>query len=51
VGTVNWFLLPPPDLYDPADRDEASISPLDWLRSGRDPRPVAELAAADDEGA
>jgi hypothetical protein len=51
LGTVNWFLLPHSDLYDPGDPGETPISPLDWLRSGRDPRPVAELAAAEDEGA
>lgn len=51
LGTVNWFLLPHPDLYAPDDPDETPISPLDWLRLGRDPRAVAELAAADGEGA
>jgi len=51
LGTVNWFLLPHPDLYDPADADEAPVSPLDWLRAGRDPRPVGELAEALGAGA
>jgi hypothetical protein len=44
LGTVNWFLRPHPDLHDPAGPDEAAISPLDWLRAGRDPRPGADLA-------
>lgn len=39
-----WFTTPNVDL--PADdSEEQSLSPRDWLRSGRSPAPVAELAA------
>jgi hypothetical protein len=44
VGTANWFMRPHPDLYELTDPNEVGISPLDWLRAGRDPRVVAELA-------
>ena len=44
VGVYNWFVNPDPDLQ--ADEDQAPLSPRDWLRSGRSPEPVAELASA-----
>ena len=44
VGVYNWFVNPDPDLQ--ADEDQASLSPRDWLRSGRSPEPVADLASA-----
>ena len=44
VGVYNWFVNPDPDLQ--IDEDQAPISPRDWLRSGRSPEPVAELASA-----
>lgn len=37
----NWMTHPDPDLEDDQD---GSMSPLDWLVSGRDPSVVAELA-------
>jgi hypothetical protein len=44
VGVYNWFVNPDPDLQ--TDEDQAPLSPRDWLRSGRSPELVAELAAA-----
>lgn len=43
VGVYNWFVNPDPDLQ--TDDDQSPLSPRDWLRSGRSPKPVAELAA------
>lgn len=43
IGVYNWFVGPDPNLQ--ADGDEMPLSPRDWLRSGRSPVPVAELAA------
>lgn len=43
VAVYTWFTSPDPDLI--ADEDENSaLSPRDWLRSGRSPAVVAELA-------
>jgi hypothetical protein len=44
VGVYNWFVNPDPDLQ--TDEDQAPLSPRDWLRSGRSPARVAELASA-----
>lgn len=44
VEVWRWFVHPDPDLS--VDDDETPVSPLHWLRNGRDPRPVIELAAA-----
>src|SRR5579859_5318527 len=43
VGLWRWFTTPHPDLV--VGEDENKVSPLDWLRAGYDPRPVADLAA------
>lgn len=43
VAVHNWFTLRNTDLYD--DSEDLSFSPLEWLRAGRSPKPVAELAA------
>ncbi len=48
VAVYNWFVGPDPTLQ--ADEDEAPLSPRNWLRSGRSPVPVAELAAALGQG-
>ena len=44
VGVYNWFVNPDPDLQ--TDENQAPLSPRDWLRSGRSPELVAELASA-----
>ena len=45
LSVVHWLTLPNPDLFlDDGDDDETTMSPLDWLRTGRDPAVVAELA-------
>jgi hypothetical protein len=43
VAILTWFTSPNVDLPSSAS-DEADMSPLDWLRSGNDPKLVAELA-------
>ena len=43
VGVWRWFTTANPDLV--VGEDEASVSPLTWLRAGLDPGPVADLAA------
>jgi hypothetical protein len=43
VAVHRWFTLPNVDLVD--ESEEARLSPLDWLRTGRSPQIVAELAA------
>ena len=45
VAVYTWFTSPHPDLTIDQNEEEA-ISPRDWLRSGRSPETVAELAAA-----
>jgi len=42
LAVVSWFTLPHPDLV--VGEDEQPISPLDWLRAGRSPSIVAQLA-------
>ncbi len=42
VSVVRWMLSPDPDL----ELDGRPASPRDWLLSGGDPVPVAELASA-----
>jgi hypothetical protein len=43
VAVRRWFALPHPDLR--VDPDEArSVAPLEWLRTGRAPEVVADLA-------
>ncbi|HEX5505214.1 MAG TPA: helix-turn-helix domain-containing protein [Thermomicrobiales bacterium] len=42
VGVYRWFTNPDPDLV----LGDTAVSPLDWLRTGGDPEPVADLAAA-----
>jgi hypothetical protein len=48
IGVYNWFVAPDPNLQ--TDGDEMPLSPRDWLRSGRSPVPVAELAATLGQG-
>lgn len=43
LAVQSWFTLPHPDLV--VGEDEQRVSPLDWLRAGKDPEPVAQLAA------
>ncbi|MBI2942251.1 MAG: DNA-binding protein [Chloroflexi bacterium] len=43
VGVWRWFTTANPDL--PVGEDETPVSPLEWLRAGLDPGPVADLAA------
>jgi hypothetical protein len=38
-----WFATPDSDLF--FDEEETPVSPPDWLRTGRPPARVAELAA------
>ena len=45
VAVYTWFTSPDPDLTVDAD-EKAALSPRDWLRSGRSPQVVAELAGA-----
>jgi hypothetical protein len=40
LEVLGWFTTPNPDLVV----NDASVSPRDWLRLGRDPKAVAELA-------
>lgn len=42
VAVVRFFTTPAPEL----ELEDRALSPRDWLRSGNDPRIVAELAAA-----
>jgi hypothetical protein len=44
LSVFRWFTMPNPNLPD-NDFEERNLSPRDWLRSGRSPAPVAELAA------
>ena len=44
LAVSNWFNLPNCDLPE-NESEERNLSPRDWLRSGRPPAPVAELAA------
>lgn len=43
VAVQRWFTTPNPDLHADAE-EEQPIAPLDWLRTGRAPEVVAELA-------
>ena len=43
VGVWRWFTTANPDLV--VGNDETPVSPLDWLRAGLDPSPVADLVA------
>jgi hypothetical protein len=43
VEVASWFATPDSDLF--FDDEETPVSPLDWLRTGRPPGRVAELAA------
>ncbi|MGH7516330.1 MAG: hypothetical protein ACREOC_02495 [Gemmatimonadales bacterium] len=43
VAVWRWFTTPHPDLCADAE-EEQPISPLDWLRTGRPPEVVAEIA-------
>jgi hypothetical protein len=43
VAVHRWFVMPSLDLLD--ENEEERLSPLDWLRTGRSPQTVAELAA------
>ncbi|HEX5416305.1 MAG TPA: hypothetical protein VFZ25_11610 [Chloroflexota bacterium] len=42
LAVLGWFTRPNSDLHD--DADQTPISPLDWLQTGRNPEPVAQLA-------
>lgn len=46
VAVYRWFTGASPDLTRESDGEEVALSPLDWLRAGFPPQPVAELAAA-----
>jgi len=43
VEVYTWFTTPDPDLE--SDNGEVTLSPYDWLRSGRSSEPVASVAA------
>jgi len=43
LSVVGWFVTPNPDL--PYGDDEEPVSALTWLRAGRSPGPVMELAS------
>jgi hypothetical protein len=43
VAVFKWFTIPNSDLVD--ENETTSFSPRDWLRQGRPPEAVAELAA------
>jgi hypothetical protein len=45
VAVYTWFTSPDPDLTIDAN-EEITLSPRDWLRSGRNPQVVADLAGA-----
>ena len=45
VAVYTWFTSPDPDLTID-ENEEITLSPRDWLRSGRDPQVVADLAGA-----
>lgn len=45
VAVYTWFTSPNPDLVTDKD-EEIALSPRDWLRSGRSPKSVADLAAS-----
>jgi hypothetical protein len=45
LAVARWFRSPNPDLCT-RDDDERPLTPLQWLRSGNPPEPVAALAAA-----
>ena len=46
VAVYRWFTTPDPDLViGEGDNGVRIVSPHDWLRTGRDPSVVAELAA------
>lgn len=45
VAVYTWFTSSDPDLVSD-ENEEIALSPRDWLRSGRSPAPVAELAAS-----
>lgn len=42
LGISNWFTLDNPDLFIDDDIDQ-TLSPRDWLRTGRDPKAVISL--------
>lgn len=44
VAVYRWFTTPSPDLSQD-DLSEEPVSPLDWLKMGNPPAPVAELAS------
>jgi hypothetical protein len=45
VAVYTWFTSPDPDLTIDAN-EEITLSPRDWLRSGRNPQVVGDLADA-----
>jgi hypothetical protein len=45
VAVYTWFTSPDPDLTID-ENEEITFSPRDWLRSGRNPQVVADLAGA-----
>ncbi|MCK5796091.1 MAG: hypothetical protein KAI47_02855 [Deltaproteobacteria bacterium] len=45
VAVLTWFTSPNVDLPSPGSKD-APMSPLDWLRSGNEPKIIVELATA-----
>jgi hypothetical protein len=45
VAVYNWFTTPNSDLVVDENED-IQVSPREWLRSGRSPQPVSDLASA-----
>ena len=45
IAVYTWFTSPDPDLTID-ENEEITLSPRDWLRSGRNPQVVADLAGA-----
>jgi len=44
IAVLHWFTSPNPDLVSTETRDEP-VSPIAWLRLGKDPEEVVELAS------
>ena len=43
VAVMRWFAAPNPDLA--TEEGETSLTPLEWLKAGNSPEPVAQLAS------
>ena len=44
VAVFNWYHTPNPDLFLEDDLEQ-TVSPLDWLRAGREPDRIVLIAA------